>query len=55
MDDKYPALRLLLDTERLYPDERLELVLALGRLARLEQVNTAAEALCAAAPKAVGV
>ncbi len=38
MDDKFPALRLLLETERLYPDERLEIVSLQGRVARLEHI-----------------
>ncbi len=49
MDDKFPALRLLLETERLYPDERIELLGLIGRVTRLEQVNADAEALVDAA------
>ncbi len=46
MPDKYPALRYLLsNAERLFPEERQELVSLLGRVERLEAVHRDAEAL----------
>lgn len=47
----YPALQYLVDhPEKLFPEERLELVSILGRIRRLEQVNRDAEKLIDAMP-----
>ncbi len=43
--DDLDALSLLLDTNRLYPDERRALVSLLGRVQRLEKVATDAGAV----------
>lgn len=44
--ENYPALRYLIDNpERLYPEERLELISLLGHTVRLEKVLTDADAL----------
>ncbi len=46
-----PALKELLNTARLYPDERAELVFLIGRIARLEVIEADAIALVDALPK----
>lgn len=55
MDNDYPALRYLLgNPERLFPEEREELMTILGRIQRLENVNHDAQELVDAYTKITG-
>ena len=48
-----PALSDLLQTSRLYPEERAELLFLVGRIARLEVLEADARALVDKLPKTV--